>query len=114
MNAEQGHDPVDEPAGRPLRSSDDLADWYAAARSASGVEADALARVTPDGLTVNTLYTANDVEGLQYSDTLPGFEPFVRGPHATMYAGRPTRSSLRQAERDNPDEVRRRAVARCR
>src|SRR5664280_996446 len=89
MNAEQGHDPVDEPAGRPLRSSDDLADWYAAARSASGVEADALARVTPDGLTVNTLYTANDVEGLQYSDTLPGFEPFVRGPHATMYAGRP-------------------------
>jgi methylmalonyl-CoA mutase len=89
MNAEQGHDPVDEPAGRPLRSSDDLADWYAAARSASGVEADALARVTPDGLTVNTLYTAKDVEGLQYSDTLPGFEPFVRGPHATMYAGRP-------------------------
>ena len=30
-----------------------------------------------------------DVEGLPYTDTLPGFEPFVRGPQATMYAVRP-------------------------
>ena len=26
---------------------------------------------------------------LRHTDTLPGFEPFVRGPQATMYAGRP-------------------------
>jgi methylmalonyl-CoA mutase len=89
MNDEQGHDPVSAPAGPPLRSSDDLADWYAAARSASGDKVDRSARMTPDGIAVKALYTAKDVEGLRYSDTLPGFEPFVRGPHATMYTGRP-------------------------
>jgi methylmalonyl-CoA mutase len=29
------------------------------------------------------------VDDLAYTDTLPGFEPFVRGPQATMYAVRP-------------------------
>src|SRR5262249_49672910 len=30
-----------------------------------------------------------DLDGLPFTDTLPGSEPFVRGPQATMYAGRP-------------------------
>ena len=30
-----------------------------------------------------------DVAGLPHTDTLPGFEPFIRGPQATMYAVRP-------------------------
>jgi methylmalonyl-CoA mutase len=29
------------------------------------------------------------VQGLPHADTLPGFEPYVRGPQATMYAVRP-------------------------
>jgi methylmalonyl-CoA mutase len=78
-----------DPSGPRLRTSDDLIDWQEAARAALGGQVDELVRTTPDGLAVKALYTAGDVEGLPYADTLPGFEPFIRGPHATMYAGRP-------------------------
>jgi methylmalonyl-CoA mutase len=61
----------------------------AAARSAPGGDVSALNWVTPEGLTVKPLYTAADLQGLPHTDTLPGFEPFVRGPQATMYAVRP-------------------------
>ncbi|OEU72518.1 MAG: methylmalonyl-CoA mutase [Desulfuromonadales bacterium C00003093] len=44
---------------------------------------------TPEGITVKPLYTAADTAGLETADTLPGLTPFVRGPMATMYAGRP-------------------------
>ena len=44
---------------------------------------------TPDGIHLKALYTSADLEGLNYADTLPGFEPFVRGPQATMYSVRP-------------------------
>ena len=67
-----------------------LADWQkAAAKSAPGADVNALNWLTPDGITVKPLYTAADVQGLPHADTLPGFEPFVRGPQATMYAVRP-------------------------
>jgi len=49
----------------------------------------ALNWVTPDGITVKPLYAAEDTAGLPYANTLPGFEPFLRGPQATMYAVRP-------------------------
>ncbi len=61
----------------------------AAAKSAPGGDVKALDWVTPEGLTVKPLYTAADVVGLSYANTLPGFAPFVRGPQATMYAVRP-------------------------
>ena len=61
----------------------------AAAKSAPGGNVEALNWVTPDGITVKPLYTAADVAGLPFTDTLPGFEPFIRGPQATMYAVRP-------------------------
>ena len=61
----------------------------AAAKSAPGGDVSALNWVTPEGLTVKPLYTAADVAGLPHADTLPGFEPFLRGPQATMYAVRP-------------------------
>ncbi len=44
---------------------------------------------TPEGISVKPLYTAADTENLEYADTMPGLAPFVRGPMATMYAGRP-------------------------
>ena len=67
-----------------------LDDWArAAAKSAPGGDVDALNWVTPDGITVKPLYTAADTAGLPHADTLPGFEPFLRGPQATMYAVRP-------------------------
>jgi methylmalonyl-CoA mutase len=61
----------------------------AAAKSAPGGNLDALNWVTPDGIAVKPLYTAQDVQGLPHIDSLPGFEPYIRGPQATMYAVRP-------------------------
>jgi methylmalonyl-CoA mutase len=73
----------------PTRSAT-LSDWAAAARrSAPDGDVGKLNWVTPEGLTVKPLYTAEDLKGLAHTDTLPGFEPFVRGPQATMYAVRP-------------------------
>jgi methylmalonyl-CoA mutase len=61
----------------------------AAVKSAPGGDVAALNWVTPEGLVVKPLYTAADVHDLPYADTLPGFEPYLRGPQATMYAVRP-------------------------
>ncbi len=44
---------------------------------------------TPEGISVKPLYTAADTANLETADTMPGLAPFVRGPMATMYAGRP-------------------------
>ncbi len=44
---------------------------------------------TPEGIAVKPLYTAADLEGLEFVDSLPGTPPYTRGPKATMYAGRP-------------------------
>ena len=67
-----------------------LEQWKkAAAKSAPGGEVSALDWVTPEGITVKPLYTAADTAALPHADTLPGFEPFIRGPQATMYAVRP-------------------------
>jgi methylmalonyl-CoA mutase len=61
----------------------------AAAKSAPGGEPNALNWVTPDGIVVRPLYTAQDLKDLPHADTLPGFAPYLRGPQATMYAARP-------------------------
>ena len=64
--------------------------WHkAAAKSAPGGDVNALNWLTPDGISVKPLYTAEDTANLPYANTLPGFEPFLRGPQATMYAVRP-------------------------
>jgi len=44
---------------------------------------------TPEGINVKPLYTAEDLEKMEHLGSLPGFAPYVRGPMATMYAGRP-------------------------
>jgi methylmalonyl-CoA mutase len=65
-------------------------DWHkAAAKSAPGGDVNALNWHTPDGISVKPLYTAEDLKDLPYANTLPGFEPYLRGPQATMYAVRP-------------------------
>ena len=48
-----------------------------------------LAWQAPEGFPVKPLYTAADLEGLEHLESLPGFAPFVRGPRASMYTGRP-------------------------
>ncbi len=73
-----------------ILNSDSIGVWTkAAAKSAPGGDPEALVWATPEGLAVKPLYTAADLAGLPYTDTLPGFAPFIRGPQATMYAVRP-------------------------
>lgn len=44
---------------------------------------------TPEGIQIKPLYTAEDLDALEDINTLPGLPPYVRGPRATMYTGRP-------------------------
>ncbi len=54
-----------------------------------GKPLDSLTWNTPEGIDVKPLYTAADTATLEYADTMPGMSPYIRGPQATMYAGRP-------------------------
>jgi methylmalonyl-CoA mutase len=44
---------------------------------------------TPEGITVPPLYTAADLDGVDFLDTYPGIAPFLRGPYPTMYVTQP-------------------------
>ena len=60
-----------------------------AAKELKGADPDTLVWHTPEGLDVKPLYLADDLDGLDTTGQLPGVEPFVRGPRATMYSNRP-------------------------
>src|SRR5262249_25659843 len=64
-------------------------DWEALAAKEVKGDVDRLTWHTPEGIDVQPLYTAEDLEGLESVGGLPGIEPFVRGVRATMYANRP-------------------------
>ena len=79
-----------KPASDPEFKPASTAQWaQAAAKSAPGGDVNALHWQTPDGISVKPLYTAEDIKDLPFTNTMPGFEPFIRGPQATMYAVRP-------------------------
>ena len=66
-----------------------LEEWrQLASKELKGASPDSLAWQTPEGIPVKALYSATDLSELQHVGNLPGFAPFVRGPKATMYAGR--------------------------
>ncbi|WP_219464109.1 methylmalonyl-CoA mutase [Nonomuraea rhizosphaerae] len=44
---------------------------------------------TPEGIGVKPLYTAGDVQDLDFLRTYPGAAPYLRGPYATMYVNQP-------------------------
>jgi methylmalonyl-CoA mutase len=68
----------------------DLQAWQElATKQMKGRSTDELLWNTPEGIQVKPLYTAEDLDGLEHIGSLPGFAPYVRGPMATMYAGRP-------------------------
>lgn len=68
----------------------DIHKWEALATTQlRGRPLGSLTRKTPEGIDVKPLYTAKDLENVEFLDNMPGFEPFVRGPMTTMYAGRP-------------------------
>jgi methylmalonyl-CoA mutase len=67
-----------------------LDDWRSLAeKECKGRSPDELVWKTPEEIAVKPLYTAEDLAELEHLDSLPGTAPFVRGPRATMYAGRP-------------------------
>ena len=67
-----------------------MADWEAKAKKEKKTDdLSGFKWETPEGITVKPLYTAEDLGGMEHLDTLPGLPPFLRGPVATMYAGRP-------------------------
>ncbi|HZP28172.1 MAG TPA: methylmalonyl-CoA mutase [Acidimicrobiia bacterium] len=75
--------------GAPEAQRRTLAEWRALAEQELKGDPDRLVRETPEGIAVKPLYTAADLENLEAVDTLPGFDPFVRGVRATMYSNRP-------------------------
>ncbi|NCF83047.1 MAG: methylmalonyl-CoA mutase, partial [Proteobacteria bacterium] len=67
-----------------------LDDWAVrAVEELKGRGVDELVWPTPEGIDVKALYSQEDLENIEHRDGLPGFAPFMRGPRATMYAGRP-------------------------
>ena len=60
-----------------------------AAKQLKGKPVESLNWHSAEGITVKPLFTSQDLEELDHLGSLPGFAPFVRGPMATMYAGRP-------------------------
>ena len=43
----------------------------------------------PEGIPVKPVYTKDDLQSLDFVNTLPGFPPFLRGPYPTMYVNQP-------------------------
>ncbi|MGB0966084.1 MAG: methylmalonyl-CoA mutase [Litorivicinus sp.] len=68
----------------------DLNDWSAlVTKETKGLTPDEMSWMTPEGIMLKQLYTADDVADVAFKDSLPGFAPYVRGVKATMYSGRP-------------------------
>ncbi|SDE39837.1 methylmalonyl-CoA mutase [Rhodospira trueperi] len=71
------------------RGTGDATAWRAAADAEAGQHLDHLLWETPEKIPVKPLYTAADLEGLDFLDTVPGKPPYLRGPYPTMYVERP-------------------------
>ena len=68
----------------------DLEAWRSLAeKELKGKTPDDLVWKTIEGIDVKPLYTEADLEKVDHLGSVPGQYPFVRGPRATMYAGRP-------------------------
>ncbi|MFF1395229.1 methylmalonyl-CoA mutase [Streptomyces sp. NPDC058287] len=65
----------------------DADDWRTAVKRAT--DGDDPLWETPEGITVEPLYTGQDLEGLDFLDTFPGVAPYLRGPYPTMYVNQP-------------------------
>lgn len=65
-------------------------EWESLAKKdLKGKSPDELIWKSPEDIDIKPLYTAEDIANLPNTNTLPGIEPFIRGPRATMYSVRP-------------------------
>jgi methylmalonyl-CoA mutase len=86
----QNHMQKNTPNSWPDLEATQQTDWEALAqKSIPDGKVDDLGWQTPDGIHLKALYTKDDLHDLPFTNTYPGFEPFLRGPQATMYAVRP-------------------------
>ncbi|MDP6377945.1 MAG: methylmalonyl-CoA mutase [Pseudomonadales bacterium] len=70
--------------------TDKTVEWAAlAGKELRGKPPEELNWESPEGISIKPLYTEADLESVENLDTLPGMQPFVRGPRATMYTNRP-------------------------
>ncbi len=70
--------------------TDSTNDWQALAeKELRGKPLSELDWETPEGIIVKPVYTAEDADGVDHTGGMPGVAPYLRGPRATMYAGRP-------------------------
>jgi len=70
----------------PLSNADVALDAW---RDAAGVSQEELTWQTPEQIPVRALYTAEDLQGVDHLQTMPGMPPYLRGPYSTMYVMRP-------------------------
>ena len=67
-----------------------ISDWEKLAQiETKNKSSNDLSWLSPEGIKIKPLYTKEDLANLKYTNTIPGYSPFVRGPKATMYVGRP-------------------------
>ncbi|WP_194914130.1 methylmalonyl-CoA mutase [Catenulispora rubra] len=78
----------EDPAAGPAPAASE-ADWRTAWRDETGKDVEEALWETPEGITVKPLYTAADLDGLDFLDTYPGIAPYLRGPYPTMYVNQP-------------------------
>ena len=65
-------------------------DWQRLAeKELRGKSVEELDWTTLEGIKVKPVYSEEDLSEIEHLGNLPGFEPYVRGVKATMYAGRP-------------------------
>lgn len=65
-------------------------DWQRLAeKELRGKSVEELDWTTLEGIKVKPVYSEEDLNEIEHLGNLPGFEPYVRGVKATMYAGRP-------------------------
>ena len=65
-------------------------DWQRLAeKELRGKSVEELDWTTLEGIKVKPVYSEEDLKEIEHLGNLPGFEPYVRGVKATMYAGRP-------------------------
>jgi methylmalonyl-CoA mutase len=64
-------------------------DWRKRFEAETGKPLSQSVQQTLEKIDTQPLYTAADLEGCDYLDTMPGFPPFLRGPYGSMYVTKP-------------------------
>ena len=63
--------------------------WRARCQAETGRPLDELIHHTLEKIDLLPLYTADDLNGCEHLDSMPGFAPFVRGPYGSMFVTKP-------------------------